>query len=137
MAEQQVSLAFTTYQAGKLFLLGLQPDGRLSVFERTFARCLGLWSDGQTMWMSSLYQLWRFENALEPGQDADGHDRLFVPQVGYTTGDIDIHDVAVDDNGQVLFVNTLFGCLATTSETHSFVPRWKPPFLSKLAAEDR
>ena len=38
MAEQQVSLAFTTYQAGKLFLLGLQPDGRLSVFERTFAR---------------------------------------------------------------------------------------------------
>ena len=57
MAEQRVSLAFTTYQAGKLFLLGLQPDGRLSVFERTFARCLGLWSDGQTMWMSSLYQL--------------------------------------------------------------------------------
>ena len=57
MAERQVSLAFTTNQAGKLFLLGLQPDGRVSVFERTFARCLGLWSDGQTMWMSSLYQL--------------------------------------------------------------------------------
>ncbi|HEY9692757.1 MAG TPA: DUF4915 domain-containing protein [Oculatellaceae cyanobacterium] len=35
LAEQRVSLAFTTYQTGKLFLIGLQPDGRLSIFERT------------------------------------------------------------------------------------------------------
>ena len=28
LAEQRVSLAFTTYQAGKLFLLGQKPDGR-------------------------------------------------------------------------------------------------------------
>src|SRR5262249_39659145 len=26
---------------------------------------------------------------------------------------------------------------ATTSETNSFIPLWQPPFLSKLAAEDR
>ncbi|WP_442506619.1 TIGR03032 family protein [Novipirellula sp. SH528] len=137
MHEQRLSLALTTYQAGKLFLLGLQPDGRLSVFERTFNRCLGLWADGQTMWMSSLYQLWRFENVLEPGQIAGGYDRLYVPQVGYTTGDLDIHDVAVESSGRVVFVNTLFGCLATFSQTHSFVSLWSPPFLSKLAAEDR
>ena len=42
LQEQQVSLAFTTYQTGKLFLIGLQPDGKLSIFERTFNRCLGL-----------------------------------------------------------------------------------------------
>lgn len=137
MAEARLSLALTTYQAGKMFLLGLQPDGRLSVFERTFNRCLGLWSNGQTIWMSSLYQLWRFENVLEPGQNANGYDRLYVPQVGYTTGDLDIHDVAVESSGRVVFVNTLFGCLATLSDTHSFVPLWKPPFISKLAAEDR
>ncbi len=137
MLEQKLSLGFTTYQAGKLFLLGLQPNGRLSVFERTFNRCLGLWGDGQTLWMSSLYQLWRFENVLERGQSAAGYDRLYIPQVGYTTGDLDIHDVAVEKSGRVVFVNTLFGCLATISDTHSFVPLWKPPFLSKLAAEDR
>lgn len=62
--EQQASLAFTTYQSGKLFLIGMQADGRLSVFERTFNRCMGLWGDGQTLYMSTLYQLWRFENAL-------------------------------------------------------------------------
>ena len=36
---ERVSLAFTTYQSGKLFLIGMREDGRLSVFERTFNRC--------------------------------------------------------------------------------------------------
>ena len=137
LASQNVSLAFTTYQSGKLFLLGLQPDQKLSIFERTFNRCLGLWSDGQSLWMSSLYQLWRFENVLEPGQSLNGYDRLYAPRVGYVTGDLDIHDVHVNSDGQPVFVNTLFGCLATVSDRHSFVPMWRPPFLSKLAAEDR
>ena len=137
LAEQQISLALTTYQTGKLFLIGLQQDLKLSIFERTFNRCMGLWSDGQSLWMSSLYQLWRFENILPPGQLTDGYDRLYVPQLGFTTGDLDVHDVSVDAAGNVLFVNTLFSCLATVSERYSFRPLWKPPFISKLAAEDR
>ena len=52
--EQQISLAFSTYQSGKLFLLGMQPNGRLSVFERTLNRSMGLWADGQTLWLSTL-----------------------------------------------------------------------------------
>lgn len=139
LAEQGVSLGLTTYQAGKLFLLGIQPDGRLSIFERSFGRCMGLVADpsAQTLWMSSLYQLWRFENALSPGQVSKGYDRLYVPQVGYTTGDLDVHDMGIGADGRPVFVNTLFSCLATTSETHSFKPLWKPSFISRLAAEDR
>ena len=34
-------------------------------------------------------------------------------------------------------VNTAFGCLCTLDDQHSFVPRWRPPFLTALAAEDR
>lgn len=137
LAEQKLSLAFTTYQTGKLFLIGLQDDGRLSIFERTFNRCMGLYATPQTLYMSTLYQLWRFENALEPGHLHEGYDRLYVPRTAWTTGDLDVHDVALDGEGRVVFVNTLFGCLATTSEQYSFVPLWRPPFLSKLAAEDR
>jgi uncharacterized protein (TIGR03032 family) len=87
--------------------------------------------------MSSLHQVWRFENLFTQGQQQDGYDRLYVPQVGNTTGDLDIHDMAVDADGKLVFVNTLFGCLATLSETSSFKPLWRPPFISKLAAEDR
>jgi uncharacterized protein (TIGR03032 family) len=137
LAEQNVSLAFTTYQTGKLFLIGSQPDQRLWIFERTFNRAMGLYGTSSSLYLSSLYQLWRFENALEPGQIHEGCDRLYVPQMGYITGDLDIHDMAIDKSGQIVFVNTLFGCLATVSETHSFIPLWKPPFISKLAAEDR
>lgn len=135
--QHQISLAFTTYQTGKLFLIGLQPNGRLSIFERTFNRAMGLSASLNTLYMSSLYQVWRFENALEPGQVHQGYDRLYVPQLAYTTGDLDIHDIAGDRTGTPIFVNTLFNCLATVSPTHSFIPLWKPPFISQLAAEDR
>ena len=137
MAEQRLSLAFTTYQAGKLFLLGLNANGRLSVFERTFNRCMGLAGDGQTLWMSTLYQLWRLENALAPGQTAEGYDRFYIPRTAYTTGDLDIHDIGLGTDGKPVFIATLFGCVATLSETHSIRPLWKPPFISRLAAEDR
>jgi uncharacterized protein (TIGR03032 family) len=137
LARERVSLAFTTYQTGKVFFIGLSAPDRLSVFERTFNRAMGLWSDGQTLWLASAFQLWRFENVLAAGETADGYDRLFVPRVGYTTGDIDVHDVAVDAGGRVLFISTLFGCLATTSDQRNFEPLWRPPFTSKLAAEDR
>jgi uncharacterized protein (TIGR03032 family) len=137
LGESNLSLAFTTYQAGKVMFIGLQPNGRLSIFERTFNRCMGLWSDGQSLWMSTLYQLWRFENVLGSGEQKDGYDRVFVPQLAYTTGDLDVHDVALDAAGHPIFVNTLFSCLATASEAKSFRPLWRPAFISRLAPEDR
>ncbi len=137
LAEQKLSIAFTTYQVGKLYFIGLKPDNGLSVFERSFNRCMGLCATPNGLYMSSLYQVWRFENVFEAGQQQDGFDRLYVPQMGYTTGDLDIHDMAVDSDGRLVFVNTLFGCVATLSETHSFKPLWQPFFISKLAAEDR
>ena len=137
LAESRLSLAFTTYQIGKLFFVGLKPDGGLSLFERSFNRCMGLYAHGNSLYLGSLYQMWRFENLLKPGQLHDGYDRLYLPQVGHTTGDVDAHDLGVDRDGRLIFVNTLFSCLATLSEAHSFVPIWKPAFIGKLAAEDR
>jgi uncharacterized protein (TIGR03032 family) len=106
LAGQKASLAFTTYQAGKLFLIGLKPDGGLSVFERTFDRCMGLGVRQGQLWMSSLYQLWRFENFLDPGALHEGYDGLFVPVAGHTTGDIDIHDIHAGEDGRPIFVAT-------------------------------
>jgi len=137
LAEQNLSIALTTYQIGKLFLLGLKDNGEMSVFERTFNRCMGMCPTENGFYMSSLHQMWRFENVFTKGEQQDGYDRLYVPQVGNTTGDLDIHDMAVDADGKLVFVNTLFGCLATLSETHSFKSLWRPSFISKLAAEDR
>jgi uncharacterized protein (TIGR03032 family) len=137
LAEQRLSLAFTTYQAGKLFLLGLQPDGRLSVFERTLERCMGLVAGPGSLHVATLYQIWRFCNALDPGLLHEGHDALYAPRLGWVTGDLDVHDIGLLPDGRPVFANTLFSCVATVSDTHSFVPLWTPRFISRLAAEDR
>ncbi|MEK6787757.1 MAG: TIGR03032 family protein [Pseudomonadota bacterium] len=138
LAEQQVSLAFTTYQAGKLYLIGHKPDATVSVHERSFERCMGVTAHGSSLYLGGLYQLYRFNNVLERGQQArDGVDCLYVPQQSWITGDIDLHDLAIDADGRPVFVNTLFSCLATVSPGHSFAPLWSPPWISKLAAEDR
>lgn len=136
LQRQRLSLAFSTYQSGKLFLIGSHA-GQLSLFERTFDRAMGLCGDAQTLWLSTRYQLWRFENMLPAGQLHEGRDRLYVPRIGYTIGDIDIHDVVVEESGRVVFVATACSCLATLSVQRSFQPLWKPPFISKLATEDR
>jgi uncharacterized protein (TIGR03032 family) len=137
LAEQRASLAFTTYQAGKLFLIGLKEDGRLSVFERSFERCMGLAVHDNGFYLASLYQLWRFNNVLAAGQNSNGFDRLYVPQMCWVTGDVDCHDIGIARDGRPVFVNTLFSCLATVDESASFAPVWQPGFISKLAAEDR
>ena len=137
LVEQKCSLAFSTYQAGKLFLIGVDTQGKLSVFERTFERAMGLYVRQQSLYLANLYQIWRFENTLKEGQNYKGYDAVYVPQMSCVTGDIDVHDLVVAKNEQLFFANTLFSCVAETSPTHSFKPLWKPDFITKLAAEDR
>jgi uncharacterized protein (TIGR03032 family) len=132
-----LSLAFTTYQAGKVFLLGMRPDGRLSVFERSFDRPMGLGVGPRRFWMGAQHQLWRFEDFLDPDETRDGFDALYVPVTGHTTGDIDIHDIHEGADGRPVFVATRFNCLATLAERGSFAELWRPPFIDRLAAEDR
>ena len=137
LTEQNINLSLTTYQAGKLFFLGVKPDGRLSVFNRTLERCMGLAYADDALYVAGLYQIYKFVEAAR-GRPKDGiYDLMFVPQVSYFTGDVDAHDIAVQKDGHLIFVNTLFSCLAEISETYSFKPIWKPPFIDRLAAEDR
>jgi len=70
---------------------------------------------------------------IEP---AGSHDACFLPRNRHVTGDIAVHELAFAA-GELWVVATAFSCLATLDAEHSFVPRWTPPFISSLAAEDR
>jgi uncharacterized protein (TIGR03032 family) len=143
LAEQGLGLALSTYQAGRLILLGLRPDGTLRGHERLIEQCQGLWSDGTTLWAAGKTMLWRFRNDLAPGAATQaGATRRFVPREARVTGRIDIHDMGFGRmEGMaapgLVFVNTAFSCLATTSETASFRRLWQPRFISALVPEDR
>jgi len=146
LAANDCSLALTTYQAGRLFMIGRKPDGSVRAHERLIEQCQGLWTDGQSLWTSGLYSLWRFENELDPGVvRPNGADRVFAPREGRVTGQVDVHDIAVGDLGQFcgtpgvgpIFVCTAFNCLATIDDKTSLRPLWKPPFISGVVREDR
>ena len=134
-----VSLAFTTYQAGKVFFIGTKPDGRMAVFERTLARCMGLGvsADARTLMLATHYQIYRFDNVVAEGGAQGEHDAVYAPHAAWITGDVDAHDIAIGADGRPVFANTLFSCVATVSDGHSFRPLWRPPFISRLAPEDR
>ncbi len=133
----QISLGFTTYQTNRLFLIGCKPEGRLAVNERLFDKPMGLYAHNDNLYMACRYQIWQLENRLEVGEVFQGCDRLYVPSISQTTGDLNVHDVVVDKNQKLLFINTDFSCLATLRSGFNFEPIWQPPFISKMVAEDR
>jgi uncharacterized protein (TIGR03032 family) len=141
LATNRLSLALTSYQTGQLMLIGPLLDGRLSVFQRNFVRAMGLWATPQRLYLTSIAQIWRLENVLGPGQLATQqnihYERLYVPRMSHTTGDVDAHELGVDANDRLIFVNTKYSCLASFDPVHSFKAVWKPNFISKLAPEDR
>lgn len=138
LAKQNLSVAITSYQSGRLYLVGSDPAGRVSFYERIFERAMGVVGNHQRIFLGGLYQLWRFENVLRKGQLANKqYDRCYVPRNAQTIGDLDIHELGIRKDGRVVFVNTKYSCLAELDPVHSFKAVWKPPFISKLAPEDR
>jgi len=62
---------------------------------------------------------------------------VYMARRMHITGHIDIHEMAWDADGAIWFVNTLFSCLCTLDTKSSFVPRWRPKFVSHYSPEDR
>jgi uncharacterized protein (TIGR03032 family) len=84
-------------------------------------------------------QIWEFHDIpavtakLEP---RGGHDACFMPRACHVTGNVQVHEMAWGGD-ELWFVNTRFSCLCTLDRMYSFVPRWRPPFISALEPTDR
>lgn len=139
LGSQQIAIAVSSYQSGKFYLLGQNVDGGLLVHERFFHKAMGICvADRNTILLATLFQILKFRNVLEPGQQINNlQDACYVPREVFTTGELDVHDIGLLKDGRIVFVNTLYNCLASTSARHSFTPLWKPPFISKIIKEDR
>lgn len=138
LQSQNVSLAFTSYQTGMLYIFGHGAKGKLALHQATYPQAMGVVGDANRIYLGTLTDVVRLENVLAPGQLAnDVHDKLYVPRNFQTTGAVDIHELGIRKDGRVVFINTKYSCLCELSQTHSFKPVWKPSFISKLAPEDR
>lgn len=189
-----ISLAFTSYQAGRLMLV--RSDGeQLDVNYKSFPRPMGLTVTQNSLTVGIFTQVLKFqrEDALlsqikqplqpieqditaprikpkstaeeaEPIEEQalqeltseqqkqkqqwldyqqrllapvdDRVDACFITRSAHYSGMINIHDIDWGTEG-LWAVNSSFSCLCTLSPDASFVPRWKPHFISELVPEDR
>ena len=138
LARLRRSIAFTSYQSGLLYLIG-RDDRGLHLHETVLPKPMGLAITVQgSLFVAGEFQIFRFENVLEPNQRANElFDACYAPRTVFTTGTLDAHDIGVDAEDQPIFVNTRFNCLARPSRRHSFEPVWRPPFISTLIDDGR
>ena len=141
LADAGVSLLISTYQAGKLVVVGTD-QGKLSLSFHNFEQAMGLARSSSTLAIGTRYQVWFLAREAGMARQLDrGHayDDCYLARQSHFTGQIHIHELAWGgaDQSELWMANTLFSCLTTLDERHSFVPRWRPKFITNLAAEDR
>jgi uncharacterized protein (TIGR03032 family) len=138
LRQLSASLLVTTYQANKLLVVRAAGTG-LSTLVRTFDQPMGLALAGRRLALGTRNQIWFLRDApdIAPRMEPAGaHDACYLPRSSYVTGDIRCHEIAWAGD-ELWIVNTRFSCLCTLDPAYSFVPRWRPPFITALAAEDR
>ena len=138
LSRNRCSLAFTSYQTGQLFLVGLLPNGQVSFHQQNYVRAMGVARDsGAALCRLALPDLAareragaaragerEFRPALRAAQRPD-HRRRRRPRAQRRPGrpgDLRQHQIL----------------LPRDDEHHPRLQAvWKPPFISRLAAEDR
>jgi uncharacterized protein (TIGR03032 family) len=140
LIETGVSLLVSTYQAGKLVVVGTD-QGKLSLGFYNFEQPMGLALSSEMLAVGTRNQVWLLAREVGMAGQLDrgrGYDDCYLARRSHFTGQIHVHELAFGgDDRELWIVNTLFSCLCTLDDRHSFVPRWQPPFISGLAAEDR
>ena len=132
-----VTLLVSTYQAGKVLALGSQ-NGQVTVSFCHFDRAMGLAVDRTRIAIGTRRQIHFLKSAPELGprmEPAGTHQGCWLPRFSFYTGNVHGHELAWGAEG-LWVCNTLFSTLCTLHEDFSFVPRWQPPFIKELQAQD-
>ena len=135
------SLVVSTFRSNKVFFLRAR-DGVLSAHFSPLDRPAGIAFDergGNRLYFGGATEIHEYRNVPTLAQRLEPpghHDACFVRHAMRSTGDVQIHDLAVLGD-EVWFVNSRFSCLSVMSDDFSFVPRWRPPFISAYDAQDR
>jgi uncharacterized protein (TIGR03032 family) len=138
LSQLGVSLLVSTYQAGKVVSVGVA-GGELTLAYHNFERAMGLAVKPDCLAVGARAQVWFLRTAPDIASRVEPtgrHDACFLTRSAHFTGEVQAHELAWAGD-ELWLVNTAFSCLCTLDGRHSFVPRWRPPFVTGLAAEDR
>ncbi|MEZ4958426.1 MAG: TIGR03032 family protein [Saprospiraceae bacterium] len=141
LAQLRCTIALSTFQAGKVIFVCPKDDETLAQLPRNFAKPMGIALNGDKMAIACLEEVLVLANSPELAvhypKRPNTYDALFLPRTTYHTGQLDLHDLDWGDGDQLFAVNTSYSCIVQIGENRSFTPVWQPPFISKLAPDDR
>ncbi len=132
------SIIVSTYQAGQLIIIREQ-QGQINTHYTAMERPMGMAFDRYRLVVGGAYQTVEFYNMPAVAGKVEpfgSHDGCYVPRNMHFTGDIDIHEMAYGDAGLWL-INTKMSCLCLLDDEHSFLPKWRPYFVSAYELTDR
>lgn len=139
LAQLNISLVVSTYQAGKVVLVR-SDEGTINTHFRNFQKPMGIAVKDHRLTIGGTKTVWYLRNmpAVAQKMEPPGkHDACYLPRRIHITGNIDIHEMAWSADNELWLVNTRFCCLCTLDHDHSFNPRWWPHFVTALAPQDR
>ena len=134
----ELSLVITTYQAGRVVSVGSNCE-QLQISFAHLPQAMGLTRTPTGLAIGSREAVWSFPASrdLAPSIRPEGtHDIAFLARTAHHSGQIMGHDLAWCGD-RLWGVNTLFNCLCTFEAPWSFLPRWRPRFISSLQPGDR
>jgi len=138
LARLDLSILISTYQAGRVASIGAY-QGQLRVSFAHFDQAMGLTRTATGIAVGARQTIWHLpaNKDIAPRIKPEGEqDMAFLARSCHQTGPVMGHDLAFGQ-GRLWVVNTLFNCLAVVEGNWSFIPQWKPPFISEIAPGDR
>jgi hypothetical protein len=137
LRSRNVSLLVSSYQSGRLVMIGADKIGKVVIRQERFDRAMGIAVRSDSLLLATLHQLWLFRLSRRLSAKAPDSERILIPQAGYHTGFVNCHDVAFVGAGVPVFASVLFNCVGMVTAASSFVPLWAPAFIKELVPEDR
>jgi uncharacterized protein (TIGR03032 family) len=137
----KASLVITTYKSGQLILVRAESDEpKLTTTFKRFHRPMGVAARGSRLSVGTSDSIVNYSH--QPGlksqvDPTNKPDRIYALRSMTHSGDISIHEMDFDADGELWFVNTKFSCLSKQQLNYSFNCEWKPEWITELAAEDR
>lgn len=136
--DNKLTIIFSTYQAGRLMMIGSSDGYNIQQTPITYKKPMGIAVEENRIAIASFDEIsfYTSNDHIIDTANLKNFDRMYLYRASYNTNTLDIHDIHFDQSG-VWGVNTLFSCLCKFTLQSSFSPRWKPPFITDIVPEDR
>lgn len=133
LKENKCSILLSCPQARVFYGLGAgklpkEDNDKLAIWITNFNKPMGVLANEETIWLSSLGNIWRYQlegeyDDIEYGK-SDGN---YVPRLGYFGPPNRIRDLCIDENNTVCFINLDTNVICRASEVNGGEIIWKMP----------